>query len=246
MRFGDRLRESSREHSSRIVLALDMAGDASTRAARGAELLGLLGPRLAGVKLNFHVLLPGGLGGVSPIVDVCARDRLPLIADIKLNDIESTNLETTRLLFEGGFDAVIANPFVGAKEGLSKVISEARRIEKGVLLLVYMSHAGADEGYGLRIGGEPLFETFARRVRDWDADGAIVSSKSPEVIRRVRSLLAPGQLILSPGVGFQGGEASEAIEAGTDFAIVGRSIVGDPDPLSTLERLNDSMPAPRP
>jgi orotidine-5'-phosphate decarboxylase len=219
-----------------------MTGDPMTRPERASALLEKLGDRVAGVKLNFHIILPRGLAGLAPITGVCARKGLPLIADIKLNDIESTNVETTNLLFENGFDAVIANPFVGREEGLSKVISNAGRSGKGVILLVYMSHAGAAEGYGLKVDGEELFVTFAKRARDWGADGAIVSSKSLSIIRRVREILGPGQLILSPGVGVQGGKADEAMTAGTDFAIVGRSIIEAGDPGEALAAFNRSMP----
>ena len=77
-----------------------------------------LGDEVAGVKLNFHLILPEGLAGTSEVARACSKKKLPLIADIKLNDIESTNLETAKLLFEDGFDAIIANPFVGLEEGL--------------------------------------------------------------------------------------------------------------------------------
>ena len=73
---------------------------------------------------------------------------------------------------------MIANPFTGHNEGLSKVIARAKALDKGVILLVYMSHAGAEEGYGLKVGEEPMYMRFARKVRDWEADGAIVSAKS--------------------------------------------------------------------
>ena len=243
MGFADRLRDSSRRHQSRIVIAPDLVGEPGTRANRAADLLEKLGDHVAGVKLNFHVILPGGLAGMTGITSVCARKQLPLIADIKMNDIESTNLEAVRLLFGAGFDAVIANPFVGAKEGLGVVIREAHAGGKGILLLVYMSHTGAEEGYGLEVGGEPLYVAFANRVRDWRADGAIVSSKSPEIIKRVRQIIGPEALILSPGIGFQGGEAAVALRAGTDFAIVGRSVIENPDPLSALEAFNRKIAA---
>ena len=78
------------------------------------------------MKVNFQLLLPQGLQGLAGVVEVCSRRGCPLIADIKLNDIESTNLETVEMLFGGGFDAVIANPFTGHNEGLSKVISQGQ------------------------------------------------------------------------------------------------------------------------
>ena len=235
------MRESSTEHDSKIILALDVTGPVHTRSDRAEALLDQLGDHVAGVKVNFHLLLPNGLEGVEGVAAVCARKGLPLIADIKLNDIESTNLETVELLFGGGFDAVIANPFAGYAEGLSGVLKKAKALGKGVILLVYMSHAGAVEGYAMRVGREPVYLRFAKKTRQWEADGAIVSAKSPEIIRAVRKVLRPWQLILSPGVGFQGGEAAKAVGAGTDFAIVGRTVIESTNPLKTLEKLNLSL-----
>lgn len=242
MGFRESLLSSSKKHSSRVVIGLDLKGDPGTRVSRGAALVRLLGEELAGVKVTYHLLLPGGLNGLSELLGVCSEMGLPVIADVKLNDIESTNLEAVDLLFSGGIDAVIANPFVGAEEGLSGVIAEARRRGKGVLLLVYMSHAGAKEGYGLAVGGEPLYLEFARRVRDWGADGAIVSAKSHSIIREVRAIIRPDQIILSPGVGAQGGVGDRSLlDAGTDYAIVGRSIVESSDPRSALRALNTAL-----
>jgi orotidine-5'-phosphate decarboxylase len=243
--FRESLLASSKKHSSRVVIGLDLKGPPETRVSRGAALARLLGEELAAVKIQYHLILPGGVSGLAELVRVCSEFGLPVIADLKLNDIESTNLEAVDLLFSGGVDAVIANPFVGAEEGLSGVIAEGKRRGKGVILLVHMSHAGAREGYGLVVGGEPLYVEFARRVRNWDADGAIVSAKSLPVIRQVRAILKPEQLILSPGVGAQGGVADRSLlEAGTDFAIVGRSIVDSSDPLAALRSLNAALAGP--
>ena len=242
MRLGERLRVSSERHRSRVVLALDVTGPVAGRTARAEALLSELGGGLAAVKLNFQLLLPRGLEGVAGVARACSEMGLPLIADIKLNDIGPTNLDAVELLFGAGFDAVIANPFAGKADGLGPVIARARELDRGVLLLVYMSHAGAEEGYGLSLGGgEPLYAAFARRVVDWDADGAIVSARSLGIIREVRRTLGPQRLILSPGVGTQGGEASGAVRAGTDYAIVGRTIIEARSPGGALEEINRSL-----
>ncbi len=47
--------------------------------------------------------------------------------------------------------------------------------------------------------------------------------------------MAEEQVILSPGVGFQGGDAGKALAAGADYLIVGRSIIGSKDPVKTVE-----------
>ena len=48
-------------------------------------------------------------------------------------------------------------------------------------------------------------------------------------------MVGPSKKILSPGVGTQGGKASDAIAAGADYAIVGRSIYGAEDPRAAAE-----------
>lgn len=245
MGFRDDIASSSKKHSSRVILALDLTGPTDTRVDRAAKLLSRVGDLVAGVKVNWHLLLPAGLKGLSEVMSACGSKGLPVIADMKLNDISSTNLEATELLFSSGFSAVIANPFVGAEEGLSEVMTDARARGKGVVLLVYMSHAGAGEGYGLSFGGEPLYMEFARRAREWRADGVIVSAKSLPIIHRVRGVLSGDQLILSPGVGYQGGKADRSVvEAGTDYAIVGRSIIEAADPIAAVRGFNSSLPAP--
>ncbi len=244
MRFRDSLIASSKSHASRIVLALDVTGPSEARLGKAAGLLEQLSVGVAGVKVNFQLLLPRGLEGIAEVARICSDNSLPLIADIKLNDIESTNLDAVEQLFSHGVDAVIANPFAGFDDGLAKPIHRARELGKGVLLLVYMSHAGAKEGYSLKVEREPLYLEFARRVRDWDTDGAVVSSKSLETISQVRKIIGRERLIVSPGVGTQGGDGAKAVKAGTDFAIVGRSIIDAAEPLKTLQDFNRSIPPP--
>ncbi len=193
---------------------------------------------MAAVKLNMHLLLPFGLLGLEDLLADCKSYGTPVIADIKLNDIEATNREVAATLFTHGVDAVIANPFVGFNEGLSGVLQIGSESGKGVILLVYMSHAGAREGYGVRLAsGQPMYAALAEKTRRWNADGAIVSAKSLVVLRAVRKILRTEQLILSPGVGVQGGDARRALSAGSDYLIIGRSITESKDPGRVVNEL---------
>ena len=47
--------------------------------------------------------------------------------------------------------------------------------------------------------------------------------------------------ILSPGVGAQGGKASDAISAGADYVIVGRAIYGSEDPRASAEAFAEDI-----
>ncbi|MDG6989330.1 MAG: orotidine 5'-phosphate decarboxylase [Nitrososphaerota archaeon] len=236
MSFKGRILDSASRRRSRLVLALDFAGSYDARLAKAEHVLGLVKEHVAAVKVNHHLLLPYGLDGLGRIVDVCRAGGIPLVADLKMNDIEATNLNMFDSLLAYGFDAVIANPFVGREEGLGKVVERAHANKGGVIFLVYMSHSGASEGYGLRLeGGEPLYRVFAQRAREWGADGVVVSAKSAEKIAETREIVGKGCLIFSPGVGAQGGDASAA--TGADFTIVGRSITESSDPGKVARKL---------
>jgi orotidine-5'-phosphate decarboxylase len=245
----DWLGSNSRRSGSRIILAADVDGPYSARLERASSLVAAVREGVVAVKVNWHLLLPYGVLGLRELVGRCHDAGLPLIADMKLNDIGATNVEAAEILFANGFDALIANPFVGYKEGIDDLVVKSREMQKGVILLVYMSHSGASEGYGLittttattKTAEGPLYLRFARDVKEWGADGAVVSSKSTSVIREVKEIIGEERFIVSPGVGFQGGDARRALEAGADYLIVGRSITRAKDPAKSLDELNRGL-----
>ena len=180
------------------------------------------------------------------LIDEVHKHHIPVIMDAKINDIGHTNEFIASQYFSAGFDAIIANPFAGFKDGLEPVFRIAKAQQKGVLLLVHMSHSGASEGYGQTVLDEKgekkvQFEVFAQRAVQWGADGAIVGATFPETITRVRSILGDGIPIFSPGVGVQGGSLSRALAAGAKYAIVGRSIYESDDPAKSTENLRRSV-----
>lgn len=236
--FRESMLRSAAKNKSKVVLALDLSGPYNRRLGRAEEVLEATKHGIAAVKVNQHLLLPFGLQGLQGVIRLCKRQGLPLIADLKINDIESTNLNIVDSLFDFGFNAVIANPFVGREEGLGKVVERVHSLGGGILFLVYMSHKGAEEGYALRLeGGEPLFRVFAERARDWKADGVVVSAKSADKIAETRRVVGKDLLIFSPGVGVQGGDARRGASSGVDFLIVGRSITESTDPRKALRDL---------
>lgn len=238
MNFRQKMLGSAERNKSDIVLALDFSDPYERRLARAEEVLRAVKDGIAAVKFNHHLLLPYGLRGLEGITGICRSSGLPIIADLKLNDVESTNLNAAESLLSYGFDAVIANPFVGKEEGLEKTIDKIHSGGGGVIFLVYMSHKGAEEGYSLVLeGGERLYMQFAKRARDWGADGVVVSAKSPEKIKEVREVVGKDCMIFSPGVGAQGGDVKVGAGEGADFIIVGRSITEAKVPARALDEL---------
>jgi orotidine-5'-phosphate decarboxylase len=168
---------------------------------------------------------------------------LQSIADIKLNDIESTNdVAIDHLAGKMGFDAVIANPFIG-QAALASLVKKARSRAAGVIALVYMSHPGASEGFGLEVAmrkKQKLYRIFLERASRAGADGVVVGATRPAIIKEI-SREMPELNIYSPGVGSQGGDLERAVRNGSSYLIVGRSIMEAKDPATSARQIKERI-----
>ncbi|MDE1862909.1 MAG: orotidine 5'-phosphate decarboxylase [Thaumarchaeota archaeon] len=234
-------RASSRK--GRIILANDLDDvDVKSLKKKTISNIRALGRNVCALKLNFHVILPLDKGSLLAINRSAHKEGLQTIADIKLNDIGNTNMMALRRLWDCGFDAVIANPIMGP-ENLAELVTSAHRKGRGVITLVHMSHPGAKIGYGLEIKDPRSGRT--RKLHDlfldWSyssgVDGIVVGATVPEIISYARKKVGDRCDIYSPGVGTQGGDAKAALEAGSSYLIVGRTILRSKNPVSTAENL---------
>lgn len=249
MPFKTRMEESEEREDSKIVLALDrVPGGYCSMFEESIKILEEVHPYICALKLNRHLVLPLGLfDGVKKIVEKARSLDLPVIMDCKINDIGYTNRIIAENYFKAGFDAVTANPFVGWEAGLKPVFEVARKMEGGVILLVYMSHKAAWEGYGQEVHDpktkrtSPQYAVFAEKALSWEADGAVVGATYPDKIREVRMILRDRVPIYSPGVGAQGGNAKAAVAAGSHYLIVGRSITLADRPREAARTVRDAV-----
>lgn len=237
MSFEEKIRTAASRNQSRTVLALDIEDrDPSNVLRKSMVMVQSVKELICGIKINRQLVLDIGLRTVTDSILKLASDcNLPTIMDAKLNDVGHTNEFMARKYFEAGFDAVIASPVAGWRDGLDKVFEAAESRRKSVLLLTYMSNPGAEAFYSLmakqRDGSEkPVFEILTEQALEWKAHGLIVGATQPEIISRVRTLIGPKMPIFSPGVGAQGGIAKAAIDAGATYLIVGRAIYASSDP----------------
>jgi len=241
--FKLKVNRSVRERHSNLVLALDLPPDKpSLLLSKSMRILKKVHPHVCAVKINHHLVLPLGLfNGVQKILKFANDQELPTIMDCKINDIGSTNRIIAEHYYNAGFDAVIANPFVGWEEGLQPVFEVAKQMNKGVILLVYMSHKGVEEGYGQTILDLETkkqlsqYRVFAQKALSWNADGAVVGATYPDKIKEVYAVLGKNVPIYSPGVGAQGGDIDLPMKAGARYLIVGRTVMLATDPVKTLK-----------
>ncbi|HKX80860.1 MAG TPA: orotidine 5'-phosphate decarboxylase / HUMPS family protein, partial [Nitrososphaera sp.] len=149
--YRNRISAASVEKKSRIVLALDPAPSRVTDALVFARrMIQTLQDQVCAIKVNFHMILPLSGKELAEISRLAHSSGLQCIADIKLNDIDNTNEAVVEhLIGRMGFDAVIANPFIGGA-AMKNLVGKANDLGGGVIALVYMSHPGAVEGFGLK------------------------------------------------------------------------------------------------
>ncbi len=251
--FTKQIAHVAEDNRSPIVLALDpsvrMIGNLNRKAEiqtnlikKSIELIEETSDLLAAVKINRQLILPLGLfDGVLEIVDRIKETGLPCIADVKINDVGNTNRWITNHYFDAGFDAVIANPFVGWKGGLDSVFEEANERKKGVILLVYMSHPGAPEGFGRMIldenGKQLIYASFAEKAREWGASGVVVGATHLPIVEEIYDILGEVIPIFAPGIGAQGGDIRLAQDAGAQYLIIGRTILESSRPHDTISKM---------
>jgi len=205
---------------NRVILALDVTSKADAlRVANAAR------NYVDAIKINWPLILSAGpeiIREVSKLKDV--------ICDLKIADIPNTNRLIVEQAMSRGATAVIAHGFTG--EDSVKACIDAAKGQ--VFVVTEMSHPGGKQFTA------PIADKLAVLAKEAGARGIVAPATRPERIADLRELI--GKLeIISPGVGAQGGKASDAIRAGADYIIVGRAIYESSDPGSSAKALAEEV-----
>ena len=205
---------------NRVILALDVTSKADAlRVANAAR------NYVDAIKINWPLILSAGpeiIREVSKLKDV--------ICDLKIADIPNTNRLIVEQAMSRGATAVIAHGFTG--EDSVKACIDAAKGQ--VFVVTEMSHPGGKQFTA------PIADKLAILAKEAGARGIVAPATRPERIADLRELI--GKLeIISPGVGAQGGKASDAIRAGADYIIVGRAIYESSDPGSSAKALAEEV-----
>jgi len=180
-----------------------------------------------------------GWSALEKIVQMLSQTA-PVILDGKRGDIGTTAGSYAKSAVKLGAQAVTVSPYLGRDSVLPF-------IEAGldVLMLVRTSNSSATD-----IQDQPAaFPTWKRVLEDamlWstpDQLGFVVAATDKSTLAKVRDI-APNRWILSPGVGAQGADVRDVVEAsgGTRLIIpVSRAISGSADPSDAATRLASDM-----
>ncbi len=171
------------------------------------------------------LLARSGYGGLAAIL---SRLQPLRVADFKLADITPVMWSLIEpIVYE--VDAVIAHAFIGP-DALMELRDRLRAAGVHLILVYHMSHRGAEFTFGRCID---VMDEVVERVDPW---GLVAPATMPSIVSRARRRY-PDIVILSPGVGAQGAKPGDAICAGADYEIIGRSVTRAPDPLEALKRI---------
>ena len=236
--FKTRLSQISKSNG-KVILANDYDSSEKNLQNKTIQNIKKLNPYLCGIKLNFHLLLPLSAEEIIKINKIAHDYGLQTIADIKLNDIGNTNRVTTEHLWNLGFDAVIANPIMGL-DSLKNLVKSSHKEQKGVITLCHMSAPEAKLSYDMEIKmgkKQQLYQLFLNWALTAKVDGIVVGATFPKIIQYCSKQAGKNLSIFSPGVGTQGGNASEVISSGTNYLIVGRTILNAKNPIDVAKKL---------
>jgi len=197
------------EKNTRVILALDV-----TAREDALRVVNAVRDHVDAIKVNWPLIL-----GCGPEIITEMSKVKQVICDLKIADIPSVN----RLIVEGamsrGASAVICHGFTGDDSVAACVEASGGQ----VFVVAEMSHPGGKQFTA------PLAERIASLAKGAGARGIVAPATRPERIADLRRVIGDLEII-SPGVGAQGGKASDALKAGADYVIVGRAIYGAPDP----------------
>ena len=224
----------------RLIVALDLPD-----ADRARAMVDRLGDAVSFYKIGLGMLGGGGLELARELKGAGRR----VFLDLKLFDIGVTVEAAARGLAGLGVDflTVHGDPQVVAAAARGRGDAALRIL--AVTILTSLDRADLDAM--LLAPGDLADVTVerARRAFGAGADGVIASPREAAAIRALPG--AAGRLIVTPGVRPAGAAAgdqkrtatpAEAIRAGADHIVVGRPIIGAPDPAAAARAVLGELP----
>ena len=178
------------------------------------------------IKLNYPLILTEG---IEIIKELKEKYKLPIVTDLKVADAPVTNNRIIKIAIDNSVDAIMIHGFIG-----SDAILEMKKIADkkiGIIIVTELTHPG-----GLEFTRQHA-EDFAKMAVLLNCYGIQAPGTRPKQIRNLRNIVGKDKVIVSCGVGAQGGKFKEAIDAGADFAIIGRAIYDNPFPRRAVEEL---------
>ena len=223
----------------RLIVALDMGSVDEARA-----LVGALSEAATFYKIGYRLGYAGGLGFAGELIGAGKK----VFLDLKLHDIGNTVEEGVRSVAKLGatFLTVHAYPQTLRAAVAGRAGSDLKILAVTVLTS-YDDRDAAEAGYSGTV--DELVARRAAQARDLGVDGIVCAATEAA---RVRAVVGPDLLVVTPGIRPSGAAAGdqkrivtpgEALRAGADYLVVGRPITDAPDPRGAAQGIVDEMAA---
>ena len=210
---------------NQIILALDVE-----EKNKAYEILDQTTEYLDTIKIGYPITLALG---PSIITSMKEEYDVKIIADFKVADIDATNEKIVKTTLNYGADAIIVHGFTG-EDSVLACKNMAEKLDKEIFLLTEMSHPGADKFL------KPVSLGIAQMGVDLGIKNYVAPATKIDRLKKIREVVGKDSFIISPGVGFQGGNAKDTLQY-SNAAIVGRSIYNASNPKKALEEIIESI-----
>ncbi|ABC56798.1 MULTISPECIES: orotidine-5'-phosphate decarboxylase [Methanosphaera] len=210
---------------NQIILALDVE-----EKNKAYEILDQTTEYLDTIKIGYPITLALG---PSIITSIKEEYDVKIIADFKVADIDATNEKIVKTTLNYGADAIIVHGFTG-EDSVLACKNMAEKLDKEIFLLTEMSHPGADKFL------KPVSLDIAQMGVDLGIKNYVAPATKIDRLKKIREVVGKDSFIISPGVGFQGGNAKDTLQY-SNAAIVGRSIYNASNPKKALEEIIESI-----
>lgn len=224
------------EEQDRLVVALDVPSVAGAH-----QVLDMLGDAVTFYKVGLELLADPDIGS---LLDTLHKRHKKIFLDLKLHDIPRTVAAAVRGWCSRGIHCLT----VHVAEGIVAAAVEAAAGRCGVLgVTVLTSHAPRDLMLDDAAGLRAVVLERARMAQQAGCAGVVASGLE---VAMLRAALGASLALYVPGIREAGAatddqrrvvSATEAMVAGADYLIVGRPILGAPDPLQAVAALRRSI-----
>lgn len=234
--------------ASRIITALDVPGRDEAR-----DLAGRLGPAGGFVKVGLELF---SAAGPAVVGDLKSAGR-EVFLDLKYHDIPNTVASAARIAARLGASLCTMHAQNGraamtaAAEALAQADPDPGTGRRPALLAVTILTSLSEEQLAEASPSDDSLQDRVERLASlaWECgcDGLVCSAAD---LPRLRAVVGPGPLIVTPGIRPAGADAGDqhrvatprqAVDAGADFLVIGRPITRSDDPAAAIAAIAAEM-----
>jgi len=219
------------EPRERLIVALDVSSIAEAEA-----MVAQLGPSVVFYKIGYQLGFAGGLDFAQALAGTGKR----VFLDMKLHDIGNTVARGVESIARMGVTFLTVHAYPQTMHAAVEARGNSKlRILAVTVLTSYDDADLAAAGYDFTV--PELVAERAAQARDIGVDGIVAS---PEEAAKLRPVIGPGMILVTPGIRPAGAERDDqkrimtpaaAIKSGADYLVVGRPNVAAGGPKAAAE-----------